>query len=448
MTITVRVGLGLFGLLILPAIATAQTPPAPDTLRLDAAVERALAENPEARIARREVEIAENNHSVGNAGFLPTLSGRADYTETIANSEQTFLSGETQNTDGARSTRSGAGAEARWTVFDGLRPFAAYDRLEAERDRQRAATEEQLSVLAADVIDGYYNVARLQQQRAVLREAVSISRERLRIARVRKEVGSASDLQVRQAQVDLNADSARVLRQEVELANAKSRLNELLGRSEDVSTRYAVSATIKVDETLDYTALRDTAVQESPALAQVRDALRAARAEQREVRSDFFPQIDLTTGVNYSQLDSESGFVQQSNTADITYGVSLTFDLFDGFNRWRRQQNAEIRTTNAQFAVEDVQSQLVTALTSAYERCRNRLRLVELERQNRAAVQANVDVALKRFELGTITSIELREVQEQFIEAESRLLSAQYEAKQAEVELLRLSGQILERVER
>jgi outer membrane protein TolC len=127
--------------------------------------------------------------------------------------------------------------------------------------------------------------------------------------------------------------------------------------------------------------------------------------------------------------------------------VSLTFDLFDGFNRWRRQQNAEIRTTNAQFAVEDVRSQLVTALTSAYDRYRNRLRLVELERQNRAAVQANVDVALKQFELGTITSVELREVQEQFIEAESRLLTAQFEAKQAEVELLRLSGRLLDRVE-
>jgi outer membrane protein TolC len=417
-----------------------------DTLRLDEAVQQALDENPQAQIARRAVDIAENNYSVGNAGFLPTLSGRADYTETIANSEQTFLGGETQNTDGARSTRSGAGAELRWTVFDGLRPFAAYDRLEAERDRQKAATEEQLAVLAADVIGGYYNVARLQQQLTVLREAVAISRERLRIAEVRNEVGSASDLQVRQAQVDLNADSAQVLRQEVELANAKSRLNQLLGRSDEADTRYAVSSTIAVDEGLDYAALRDTAVQESPALAQAQEALRSAQAEQREVRSDFFPKIDLTTGVNYSQLDSESGFVQQSNTTDITYGVSLTFDLFDGFNRWRRQQNAEIRTTNAQFAVEDVRSQLVTALTSAYERYRNRLRLVELERKNRAAVQANVDVALKQFELGTITSVELRDVQEQFIEAESRLLTAQFEAKQAEVELLRLSGQLLKRV--
>ena len=429
-----------------PLSVPAQQSPVRDTLRLEAAVQRALEENPQARIARREVDIAENNRSVGNAGFLPTVTGQAGYTETISTSEQTFLSGETQSTSGAQSTQANAGADLRWTVFDGLRPFATYDRLGAERDRQAAATEEQLGVLAADVIDTYYEVARRQQQLAVLREAVAISRERLRIVEVQREVGSASDLAVRQARVDLNADSAAVLRQATELTNAKSRLNRLLGRSEGASTQFAVTSTIEVDTALAYPSLRRTAFDESPALTQAREALRAAQAQQRAVRADFFPQIDLTAGLGYSQLDAESGFLQESTSTDLTYGASLTFDLFDGLNRVRRSENAEIRTTNADLAVEDVRSQLGTALTSAFERYRNRLRLVELERQNRAAVQANVDVALQQFELGTITSVELREVQEQFIQAESRLLTAQFEAKQAEVELLRLSGRLLDRL--
>jgi len=418
-----------------------------DTLRLDAAVQRAIDENPNAQIARRQVDIAENNVSVGNAGFLPTLTGQAAYSETIGSSDQTFLTGETQSTDGAKTTQANAGADLRWTVFDGLRPFATYDRLGAERDRQAAATTEQVEALVADVIESYYDVARRQQQLAVLREALSISRERLRIVKVQQEVGSASNLAVRQAQVDLNADSAAVLRQETDLTNAKSRLNQLLGRAEDASTRYAVTSTIEVDTTLGYTALQAAAFQKSPALAQAREALRAAKAQIREQRADFFPRIDLTAGLGYSQLDAESGFLQESNSTELSYGVSLTFDLFDGFNRWRRTQNAEIRATNARLAVDDVRSRLRTELTSAYERYQNRLRLVDLERQTLAAVQANVDVALRQFELGTITSIELREVQEQFIEAESRLLNAQFEAKRAEVELLRLSGQLLNQME-
>ena len=247
------------------------------------------------------------------------------------------------------------------------------------------------------------------------------------------------------ARVDLNADSAQVLRQQTELVNAKSRLNRLLGRSGDASVRYAVTSSIAVDTSLGYAPLRQTALRKSPALTQAREALQAAQAAKRETRADLFPSLDVTAGYGYSQLDAESGFLQSSTSTDLTYGVSLTFDLFDGLNRWRRTQNAEIRATNARLAVEDVRARLTTELTSAYERYQNRLRLVTLERQNRNAVQANVDVALEQFEVGTITSVELREVQEQFIQAESRLLTAQFEAKQAEVELLRLSGQLLDR---
>jgi outer membrane protein TolC len=424
-----------------------QAQQSPDTLRLDTAVQRALDDNRQAQIARRQVDIAENNVSLGNAGFLPTVTGQANYTETITNSEQTFVTGDPQSSDGAQSTQSGASADLRWTVFDGLRPFATYDRLGAQRDRQAAATDEEIEALVADVIAGYYDVARQQQQLDVLREAAAISRERLRIVRVRQDVGSASDLAVRQARVDLNADSAAVLRQQTALVNAKTQLNQLLGRPDNASIRYAVASTIEVDTSLGYTPLQRTALQESPALTQARQALRAAEAERRQVRADFFPTVDLTAGYGYSQLDAESGFLQESTSTDLTYGVSLSFDLFDGLNRWRRTQNAQIRANNARLAVEDVRTRLTTELTSAYERYQNRLQLVALERQTLEAVRANVDVALAQFEQGTITSVELREVQEQFIQAETRLLTAQFEAKQAEVELLRLSGQLLSRVQ-
>ncbi|PSQ99868.1 MAG: TolC family protein, partial [Bacteroidetes bacterium SW_7_64_58] len=285
-------GLFLLGAVLFPASVQAQ--PAPDTLRLDAAVQRALQNNQQAQIARREVDIAENNVSVGNAGFLPTLTGQAGYSETVASSDQTFLGGQTQNTDGAKTTQSNAGVDLRWTVFDGLRPFATYDRLGAERDRQAAATTEELEALAADVIEGYYDVARRQQQLAVLREAVSVSRERLRIVELQQELGSASDLEVRQARVDLNADSAQVLRQQTELVNAKSRLNRLLGRSGDASVRYAVTSSIAVDTSLGYGSLQETALRQSPALTQAREALQAAQAAKRETRADLFPSLDVT----------------------------------------------------------------------------------------------------------------------------------------------------------
>jgi outer membrane protein TolC len=138
--------------------------------------------------------------------------------------------------------------------------------------------------------------------------------------------------------------------------------------------------------------------------------------------------------------------LRNSRSYDLTYGLTLSFDVFDGLNRRRRLENAAVRQRTAELAVEDVRTQLTADLTSAFTNYRNRLELVALERENLDATSANVDIALERFELGEITSVELREVQEQLIQAESRLLAAQFEAKQAEVTLLQLSGQLRDRL--
>jgi len=420
-------------------LSPAQGQSSPDTLQIETAVEQALRDNFQAQIARNDLVLAENDRSVGNAGFLPSLSATAGYTETFENTTQQFINQPEQEITGAKSTRATAGAELRWTLFDGLRRFATYDRLGAERDRQEANTRERIEVVLADVIDVYHDVARQQRQLGVLREAVRISQERLRIARSRRDLGSASDLEVRQARVDLNADSAEVLRQEVTLSNTKAELNRLLGRTE-ARTRFAVSDRIPLDTTLSYASLQQAAEATSPALRQARQALDAARAEQREVRADYLPSIDVFVGAGVSESESEAGFVQSQTINDLRYGASLTFDVFDGFNRERRRQNAAVRAENARLAVEAARAQLSAALSSAFESYRNRIRLVQLERENLEAATANVDVALEQFRLGTITSVELREVQEQRIQAESRLLTARFEAKQAETELLRLAG--------
>lgn len=435
----------LFGMLSVPAAVAQDASAVGDTLALDEALQVALERNYEAQIARNDVRIAENDRSLGNAGFWPTLSSSAGYSETISNTQQQFLGGETQDVTGATSTNRNASASLNWTLFDGLSRFATYNRLEVELNQEQARRRERIENVLSRVIMTYYDVARQQQQLRVLREGVSISEERLRIAELRRELGSASDLEVRQARVDLNADRAAALRQEATLKSTKATLNQLLARS-PAATGYGVPGRISLDRSLQQRTLVQTAEQQSPLLQQARRSLQAAEAEQREIRAERFPQVDASVGYGYSKLAAESGFLQSSQNYDFTYGLSLTFDIFDGMNRRRRRQNAAVRTQNAELAVDNVRIRLHADVVSAYEDYQNRLDLVELEQDNLEAAEANVDLALEQFRLGEITSVELREVQEQRIQAESRLLTAQFEAKQAEITLLRLSGQLLNRV--
>ena len=416
-----------------------------DTLRLADVVQRALANNYQTQIARNDVDIAANDYAVGNAGFLPTLSVGAGYNGTISDTRQEFISGDPQDVTGARSTRYAADAQLEWTLFDGLSRFATYNRLAEELGQQQAAADALITSVLADVVVTYYAVARQQQQLQVFEEAVAISQERLRIAELRREVGSASDLEVRQARVDLNADRAAALRQEVTLANTKAALNRLLARR-GAATTFNVADGIDVALSLQQPALLAAADERNPALRRARRAQRAAEWERQEVRAERLPTVDANVGYGYSRSESESGFLRSSRSYDLTYGLTLSFDVFDGLNRRRRLENAAVRQRTAELVVEDVRTQLTADLTSAFTNYRNRLELVALERENLEATSANVAIALERFELGEITSVELREVQEQLIQAESRLLAAQFEAKQAEVTLLQLSGQLRDRL--
>ena len=422
--------------------AAAQDATAPgDTLRLADVVQLALENNYQAQIARNDIDIAANNYAVGNAGFLPTLSVGAGYNGTISDTRQQFISGDPQDVSGARSTRYSADAQLTWTLFDGLGRFATYNRLEEELGQQEADADALITAVLADVVVTYYAVARQQQQLQVFEEAVAISEERLRIAEVRREVGSASDLEVRQARVDLNADRAAALRQEVTLSNTKATLNRLLARR-GASTAFDVANRIDVAQGLQQATLFAAAEERNPALRRARRAQRAAEWERQEVRSERLPTVDANVGYGYARSESESGFLQSSRSYDLTYGLTLSFDVFDGLNRRRRIENASVRQRTAEIVVDDVRTQLTTDLTSAYTSYQNRLQLIALERETLEATAANVDSALERFELGEITSVELREVQEQLIQAESRLLAAQFEAKQAEVTLFQLSGQL------
>ena len=432
----------LIGLLIglLPASASAQAPD-DDTVPLRTVLQDVLRDNPNVQTAENEVEIAERNASVGNAGFLPELSVQARYNETISDTDQQFQGQDPQEISGARTTNSGADAELSWRVFDGLGRFATLDRLRAERDAERQRARSTTEQLITDAALAYYTVVSEQRQRDVLEETVSVSEERVRIVELRNEVGSASDLEVRQARVDLNADRSALLRQEATLESAKAELNRIRGRR-TTATDFSVTDGIEIAEGLSVEGVQTSLQQANPVLQQAESALRAAEQERRAVQADRFPALDANLGYGVSRTDSESGFVQQSTSYDLTYGLSLQFPIFTGFERRRQRQNAQVRIRNAELAVEDVESELLTVLTQAYAEYQKRLEVVALETDNLEMARANVEVALEQFEVGDISSIELREVQEQAVRAESDLVSARFSAKQAELTLRELSGTI------
>lgn len=402
----------------------------PPLLTIEEALRLARENNPTILRARNQATIARNERSLGNAGFLPTVNFAAQQNRRTLGSG---LGGRGLFEEGTLDVAATLG----FTVFDGLRRRTIYELLGVEEEEFRIASERAVEGILADVAVVYYDLTRQQQQIQTLSEAIEISEDRLRIVELQWDVGSASELEVRTAQVDRNADRAALLRQEIALAEGMANLNQLLDHA---LGEFRVADSIPVRRDLDLEQLSAMALDANRTVRIAEQQVRGAELEEEAIRRERWPTLGLQVGYAMNNLADPLGLTP-SRPSGFTYGLSMSLNLFDGFNRSRRIQNARIGMESSEITAREARTLVTTGMETAFSSFRNRVVLMELEEENEELAARNVDVALERFRLGLSTSLELREVQNALTNARSRLAAARFDAKRAEIDILTLAGQ-------
>jgi len=90
---------------------------AQDYLSVEDALRLGLENNYGIRLGKQDFQLAENNNSPGNAGFLPRLNLTAGQTNSVTDSRQAFLTGQVNDRSGAKSDAFNAGLQLNWTIF-------------------------------------------------------------------------------------------------------------------------------------------------------------------------------------------------------------------------------------------------------------------------------------------------------------------------------------------
>lgn len=428
---------GIFLIFIFGSIC--QQLKAQELLTLDQAIQIGLDNNYGIQISQNRAEIANNNLSLGNAGFLPLIDLTVSQTERIEDSE--FIAGgeEQSNTD-ARSSVRNAALNMNWTIFDGLQMFSEYDRLGELKKISDRELRLHMESLAAEIILSFYNIIRISEQVDVLENTLEVSQERIEIEETKFDLGSGSQAELLQAQSDLNADRSALLRENNSLTEAKIYLNELLSRAP--GTDFSVSRDIPINRSLMQEELYNLLMAENSELLIARMQLRASEFETRRIRGERYPEISIISGYSYNRNENDGGFIRFNETTGFAVGITARIPIFDGFNTNRRSQNAKINVRNNELELEQSKLRLESDFLALYRSYENNINLVDLEQDNFANAEQTLDIALERFRLGSISSLEFREAQRTFLDAENRLINAKYDAKLAETGLLQLSGQL------
>jgi outer membrane protein TolC len=428
-----------FFVFLCPLAAEAQ-----QLLTLEEAIQQGITKQYTIQISRQREQIAANENTLGNAGFLPTITGALSKNYTISGLDQSFFGGLRPPLvqSGVRSNSGNAGMAMAWTLYDGKGMFFLRDRFKELQNLGAKQTESNIENLIALISTTYYDIIRQNLRVNNFKKGLEISNDRLKLAKDRYEVGQGSKVDYYSAQVDYNEDKALLIAQEQSFTNTKIGFNTLLVK--DYKADFEIAYLIDLLPKLTLSELKMSALSQNPALISAILTKKINDLDTKTVQSQQKPQIDLLAGYNLNNVANGAGFgVERGSSNVFNYGLRASINIFDGYNQKRRIQNAKINAEIAALQIEDLKNNLLSSLERTYITYENALNLIQLETENYAIAKQNIEIAFDRFKVGIATSYELREVQRNAVAAETRLIEAKFAAKSAEIELIRLSGNLL-----
>jgi outer membrane protein len=409
-------------------------------LTLKEAVEIALKNNYNIKLAQNNKSIAKNNVTPGNAGILPQVTADLTTNNSKQTITQTRSDGTVSNLNGISNSNVSYGPSLNWTIFDGFAMFANYDQLKTLNQLSDVRLRDTIQSTMANVIATYYDLINQNEQLKALQGAIAISRTQYRIANDKFTVGRASKLEVLNAQVNLNTDTAAFLTEVQQFKANKIRLNQLLVR--DLQADFTVADTIIVDQNLKLGEIINNAQTQNPAILSAEINRRLADINLRQVKATRYPTLSVGTGYTWTNSKTPAGFTRTQDAHGLNYGLTASINIFDGFNQWRKERNAKLQIDNAGIDAKQTRLDVEAQISNLFVTYLSGLDLVKLGQSNVEIAKRNLEISLDKYKLGNITPLEIREAQRNYLDAQSKFFAAQYQSKQAEITLKQITNSI------
>lgn len=417
---------------------------AQDTLTLKEAMEKAVAHNHRVQVAQNQRKIAENELHIGNAGLLPRVEIRSGGDYSRENTTQEFAGGiPDSEIEGAETRTANASVNLDYTLFDGMSRINEYKKLEAQKGRGELQARSTTEDVLMELVNSYYDLARAQDQYRITRENMELSQKRLNRVQGQNEYGKADKVDVLNAQVDLDSDSSSFMEARSDVQRSKRSLNVLMGRDPDAAL--AVDGDLELVGDLEKDSLIRAGMKKNARLARAEKDLEVAEFDRKIAGAGNYPELSLNSSYSYSRNQSDAGILNLNESDGLSAGIRLSYPIFQGFQQDIKEKNAQIRLQSRKEELAEVEKKVRRDLLNAWEEYRLRMNMLRMEERNLENARKNFERSQASYELGRIDATRFREAQVNLIQARIRRSNSKYQAKVAEMELLKLAGGMKQR---
>jgi outer membrane protein len=413
---------------------------AQNILKLSDAQTLVLENNFGLKIAEKNIELARNQVYKANAGMSPIIDWNTSFGTLFNQVNQRFVDGRVINRLG-RSLSPISNLAMTYTLYDGRRMQAVFQRLETQSQLSAVQKQIQIQNTLSNVMQIYYNIQRLQSTENYLNEIIKYYEERQKLTEERWQIGRGSKLDFIQSKTDLSIQKTNITNVQQQLRNTKVELNGVLARNP------TTDFTVENDEKLGgMYALQDLIEQsktKNPEIQSIRKTEEINLIQQKEASSFKKPRINLNSSFGYNFNSNNAGLITYNQSIGLNTAITAQWRIFDGQTINRNIQATKINADIIQLQKADLQNRIENDLTSAFYQYESDKKIVEQEKENRALAAENLDISTEKFKLGASTILEINDAQTRYNTVLNRLVNAQYNVKISELNLLTISGGLL-----
>lgn len=413
-------------------------------LTLEEAIATALKQNFDIQLSKNDSAVAALNYSYRNAAFLPRLNANAGTTWNKNKQTQEF-SNNTKREGKVKTNNLNSSVSLNWTLFDGLRMFATRDKAEELVKLGELGIKQQIINTVANVITTYYNIVRQKQQLKAIEEQILLSQERVKLAQYKLDIGVGAKPDVLQSKVDNNAQKALQLEQLTLISQLKEQLNQAMNVLD--APPYDVSDSIPLNTKLSLGDIQNGLESTNPGLLITRKNIDIAGLTLKELKADRFPVVSFNSAYNFSRNNNNLALNPAlpvfSQNKGFNYGLTATIPIFNGFNTKRLIRQQELNIQYQRMFFDNQKSLLNLSVINAFLEYEQQKKALALEEENILLAKENVNIVFQVYKLNSTTLIQLKEAEKSLQDAYTRLITARYNTKLAETELLRLKGDLV-----
>jgi len=419
-----------------------------EIITLEKAIQYAIDNSNNIKIAKNDLIINDNNTSLGSAGLLPSIIITSGYNSSVSNSElklNSFLDfgGESMNeidANNATSTSFSSSLGINYTLFNGfsgvytLKKFKYLDNL----SKQNLQLEIENKII--EVVVKYYEFLNKKNLLNLLKETYVISSDRYERAFERSKYGLGSNLDLLNAEIDLNTDLINLNNAEIDFKSAQNDFLNILGIS-DSSVVFDENVTF--NNSLDLPELLKKQKVNNSSLLMADLNYNIAKQDLKISKSKKSPKIDLSTSISFNKSGSETSFISNQTDRSFFGLINIQFPIFNGNLVKNNIKNSKLNLQSKKLQLDEVRSQIEVSIKNTFNEYKLGLKNLKIQKDNLEIFELNFNKSKELFLLGQLNSIQFREAQLNLINFKINYTANLYNTKIQEYLLYQFSGMLI-----